>query len=91
MGNIEISFLLHPSLKASKQGNEIIVLREQTPMLRIMHLSPLASFVHSPDTPGCGWYSPSFGEKQATTRIAFSGRLTPGTKVVTDFTFMWNV
>ncbi len=87
--NVAINFHLYPGLTAEKQGNAIHIMRGGATIIRLMHLSPLKAGIHAPGTDGCGCYSPTFGIKQETTRICFSGMLHPNAKAITDFTFVW--
>ncbi len=73
----EVGFLLHPSLTATMDDGVIHISKNGTAILHMRPESPLTTHIGLPDTPRGSWYSPTFGEKLATTRISSSGALTP--------------
>jgi uncharacterized heparinase superfamily protein len=78
----EIGFLLHPSLRATREGNSIRVTKNGRLLLKVTHESALAANIES------GWYSEGFGDKQSTLCIVFAGMLAPSQKAVTQFTYV---
>jgi uncharacterized heparinase superfamily protein len=74
---VGIHFLLHPDLRALREGNEILIFKDETLRLRLRHESALQPVI------GEGFYSPEFGVKRAAVRIGFAGMLAPGQKAVT--------
>lgn len=82
-----IGFLLHPSLCARQEDARIHIDKNDRVLLSLTHDGPLAATIGQPGTPEGGWYSPTFGEKTATTRIIFSGLLAPGQTSTVDFSF----
>jgi hypothetical protein len=85
---VDIGFLLHPALTAEEHGTEVHVSKNGTLLLRISHVSPLKMHIGHPGNSFGGWYSPTFGEKQATRRVVFSGTLCPNQPSRIRFTYI---
>jgi hypothetical protein len=82
---VTVTFLLHPALTAVMDGDAIRIARDGAALLRLRHTGPLSTAIGHPGTDPGGWYSPTFGVKLATTRIAFTGTLAPDQVASTAF------
>lgn len=69
--DVRISFLLHPDIMVEQQGTSLILSREGKPLLQIESKTPLAFGLEE------AWYSPSFGIKLSTSKMVWSGTLSP--------------
>ncbi len=74
---VAVNFLLHPALTAVADGDEIRIAKDGAALLQLRHTGPLTAAIGHPLTDAGGWYSPTFGVKLASTRIAFAGTLAP--------------
>lgn len=74
---VEIGFMLHPSLNAELEDDAFSVYRDGVRLLRFTPTGPLEPSLSDGGSPG-GWHSPSFGIKHPTTRLAYKGILNPG-------------
>lgn len=69
---VEIGYLLHPALSAQFEDKTITTKKDDRTLLRLTYDGPLNAEIRTDAD-----YSPSFGVKQSTTRIVFSGTLAP--------------
>jgi hypothetical protein len=73
---VEIGFLLHPDLTAVADGSAVLIRASDRELMRLSHEGGLAACVQKGlEDPRRGWYSPAFGSKLATDRIAFTGEM----------------
>ena len=74
--DVEIAFHLHPDLVVTEASGSHAIFDRGVPLGRVVgpkSFEPLIA--SSTPTPGPGWYSPHFGLKVPSTRLAFIGRL----------------
>lgn len=69
-------FHLHPSVKLSRQGQQIQLVRKKN-RLTIDINTDIINILHGEQNPIAGWYSPAYGKKIATTTIQATAHGTP--------------
>jgi hypothetical protein len=85
--NVQIGYLLHPGLTAAHSNGAINISRDGKILLTLRPDGKLSSHIHAADSKDCGWYSPTFGVREATARIVLTGVLAPGQRTLTRFSY----
>lgn len=78
--SVEIGFLFHPDLRVEARGKSWFMFHEGRCLLRLSQMSDtlFGSLQSGRTNPYRAWYSSGFGDKCATTRLTFEGKLQPG-------------